>query len=83
VATETGIIHQMNKNNPGKTFIPAPPNNNCACNDCPHMKLNTLEKVYLCLKNEIPELYMDENLRLQAELPMRRMLDISMKAGLV
>lgn len=83
VATETGIIHQMNKNNPGKTFIPAPPNNNCACNDCPHMKLNTLEKVYLCLKNEIPELYMDENLRLKAELPMRRMLDISMKAGLV
>ena len=83
VATETGIIHQMNKNNPGKTFIPAPPNNNCACNDCPHMKLNTLEKVYLCLKNEIPELYMDENLRLKAELPMRRMLDISMKVGLV
>jgi len=83
VATETGIIHQMQKNNPGKTFIPAPPNNNCACNDCPHMKLNTLEKVYLCLKNEIPELYMDENLRLKAELPMRRMLDISMKAGLV
>ena len=83
VATGTGIIHQMQKNNPGKTFIPAPPNNNCACNDCPHMKLNTLEKVYLCLKNEIPELYMDENLRLKAELPMRRMLDISMKAGLV
>ncbi len=83
VATETGIIHQMMKASPNKTFIPAPPNNSCACNDCPHMKLNTLEKVYLCLKNETPELTMEEGLRLKAELPMRRMLDISVKAGLV
>jgi quinolinate synthase len=83
VVTETGIIHQMQKANPGKTFIPAPPNNNCACNDCPHMKLNTLEKVYLCLKNETPELLMKEDLRELAEVPMRRMLDISAKAGLV
>lgn len=83
VVTETGIIHQMQKANPGKTFIPAPPNNNCACNDCPHMKLNTLEKVYLCLKNEKPELVMEERLRLLAEVPMRRMLDISVNAGLV
>jgi quinolinate synthase len=83
VVTETGIIHQMQKANPGKTFIPAPPNNNCACNDCPHMKLNTLEKVYLCLKNETPELQMREDLRKLAEVPMRRMLEISAKAGLV
>ncbi|MBX7181718.1 MAG: quinolinate synthase NadA [Bacteroidia bacterium] len=83
VVTETGIIHQMQKANPGKTFIPAPPNNNCACNDCPHMKLNTLEKVYLCLKNEKPELLMQEELRILAEKPMRRMLEISKLAGLV
>ena len=55
VATESGIIHQMEKANPEKTFIPAPPNNNCACNDCPYMKRNTLEKLYLCLKNGLPE----------------------------
>ena len=50
VATETGILHQMQKACPKKTFIPAPPNNSCACNDCPHMKLNTLEKLYTCLQ---------------------------------
>ena len=62
VATETGILHQMIKNSPDKTFIPAPPNNACACNDCPHMKLNTLEKIYIALKYEQPELLMDEKL---------------------
>ncbi|MFN4122679.1 MAG: quinolinate synthase NadA [Flavobacteriales bacterium] len=82
VATESGILHQMIKDNPEKTFIPAPPNNNCACNDCPHMKLNTLEKIYLCMEYEQPELLMDESLRARAELPIRRMLDISAKAGL-
>jgi len=82
VATESGILHQMIKDNPGKTFIPAPPNNNCACNDCPHMKLNTLEKIYLCMEYEQPELLMEESLRQKAELPIRRMLDISAKAGL-
>lgn len=82
VATESGILHQMIKDNPGKTFIPAPPNNNCACNDCPHMKLNTLEKIYLCMEYEQPELLMEESLRKKAELPIRRMLDISAKAGL-
>jgi quinolinate synthase len=82
VATESGILHQMIKNSPNKTFIPAPPNNNCACNDCPHMKLNTLEKIYLCMEYELPELLMEENLRQQAELPIRRMLEISAKAGL-
>ena len=77
VATETGIIHQMEKASPGKTFIPAPPNNSCACNDCPHMKLNTLEKLYNCLKYEAPEIILDEELRKKAELPIRRMLELS------
>lgn len=83
VATETGILHQMQKDAPHKTFIPAPPNNNCACNDCPHMKLNTLEKLYLCMKYELPEITMDETLRLAAKKPMDRMLDISRAAGLI
>jgi quinolinate synthase len=82
VATETGILHKMQQSSPHKTFIPAPPNNACACNDCPHMKLNTLEKIYLCLKYELPELLMDEDLRLQAKLPIDRMLQISAQAGL-
>lgn len=82
VVTETGILHQMQKNNPHKTFIPAPPNNSCACNDCPHMKLNTLEKLYLCMEYELPELTMDEELRLAAKKPIDRMLEISAKYGL-
>lgn len=82
VLTETGIIHQMEKASPGKTFIPAPPNNNCACNDCPHMKLNTLEKIYLALKHEQPELVMDNNLILKAEKPILKMLELSAKYGL-
>jgi quinolinate synthase len=77
VVTETGILHQMQKYNPGKTFIPAPPNNSCACNDCPHMKLNTLEKLYLCMEYEMPEIIMDEKLRQAALKPIERMLDIS------
>ena len=83
VATESGILHQMQKLSPEKTFIPAPPNNLCACNDCPHMKLNTLEKVYLCLQYEIPEIQMEETLRIAAKIPMDRMMEISRKAGLV
>ena len=83
VATETGILHQMEKSAPHKTFIPAPPNNSCACNDCPHMKLNTLEKLYLCMEYEVPEIVMDEQLRLAALKPIERMLEISRKAGLV
>lgn len=82
VATETGILHQMQKEEPNKTFIPAPPNNNCACNDCPHMKLNTLEKLYLCLKNGTPEIIVPENIRIDAEKSIRRMLDISSQLGL-
>ena len=83
VATETGILHQMQLSCPNKTFIPAPPNNSCACNDCPHMKLNTLEKLYLCMKYETPEIEMEENLRLAALKPMQRMMDISKAAGLI
>ena len=83
VATETGILHQMQINNPTKTFMPAPPENNCACNDCPYMKLNTLEKIYLCMKYELPEILMDEALRLKALKPMERMMDISRAAGLI
>jgi quinolinate synthase len=83
VVTETGILHQMQKDSPNKTFIPAPPDNGCACNDCPHMKLNTLEKLYLCLKYETPELLMNEDLRLAAEKPINRMMEISRAAGLI
>lgn len=82
VATETGILHQMMKASPEKTFIPAPPDNSCACNDCPHMKRNTLEKLYLCMEYEIPEILMDEELRLAAKKPIDKMLEISKKAGL-
>jgi quinolinate synthase len=83
VATEPGILHQMQLESPEKTFIPAPPNNACACNECPHMKLNTLEKLYLCLQYETPELLMDEQLRLAALKPIDRMLEISKAAGLL
>ncbi len=82
VATETGILHQMQLASPNKTFIPAPPTNNCACNDCPHMKLNTLEKVYLCMEYEQPELLMDQTLMVAARKPIERMLEISAKYGL-
>ncbi len=82
VATETGIIYQMQKASPEKMFIAAPPNNSCACNDCPHMKLNTLEKLYNCLKYETPEITLAKNLIERAEKPIRRMLEISERLGL-
>ena len=82
VATESGILHQMIQSSPSKTFIPAPPNNNCACNDCAYMKLNTLEKLYTCMKYELPEIQMEEHLRLAAEKPILRMLEISRQYGL-
>jgi len=82
VATETGILHEMAKRAPNKTLIPAPPNNNCACNDCPHMKLNTLEKLHACLKNETPEIVINEVLRKQAEKSILKMLEISANLGL-
>jgi quinolinate synthase len=82
VATESGILHQMAKESPNKTFIPAPPTNTCACNDCPHMRLNTLEKLYNCLKFEIPELTLDESLIENAKKPIIKMLEISERLGL-
>lgn len=82
VATESGIIHQMQKVNPNKVFIPAPPNNSCACNDCPHMKLNTLEKLYNCLKYEQPEIHLSADLIEQAKKPIVRMLELSAQFGL-
>lgn len=78
VATEEGIIHQMRKKAPQKTLIPAPPNQEgCSCNECPFMKLNTLEKVYLALRDEAPEITMPEPLRLKALAPLERMLEWS------
>lgn len=82
VLTETGIIHQMQKASPTKTFIPAPPNNSCACNDCPHMKLNTLEKIYIALKYEQPELLMSDEMIEKSKLPITKMLELSAKFGL-
>ena len=77
VATEAGILHQMAKKAPGKLLIPAPPNHACACNECPFMKLNTLEKVYACLRDETPEILMSEDLRERALAPLERMLEWS------
>ncbi|WP_420839077.1 quinolinate synthase NadA [Argonema antarcticum] len=77
VATEPGIIHQMQKQQPQKRFIPAPPINNCACNECPFMRLNTLEKLYWAMKNRTPEITLPEETRLAALRPMQRMLEMS------
>lgn len=82
VTTEAGIMHQMVKANPGKTFIPAPPENTCACNECPHMKRNTLEKLYNCLKYELPEIILPDWVIKEGRASIDRMLDISKKAGL-
>ena len=78
VATESGIIHEMQKRNPDKEFIPVPPNDStCACNECNFMRLNTLEKLYNCLLNETPEILIDEELRIKAVKPILRMLEMS------
>ncbi len=77
VATEPGIIHQMEKASPNKLFIPAPPDSSCACNECPYMKLNTREKLYLCMRDRKPEITMDESLRRRALAPLQRMLDLT------
>jgi quinolinate synthase len=77
VATEPGIIHQMEKATPDKTFIPAPPEANCACNECPYMRLNTLEKLYVCLRDLTPQIEMAESLRVAALKPIERMLALS------
>ena len=83
VATESGILHEMKKRNPDKLFIPVPPNDStCACNECNFMRLNTMEKLYSCLKNETPEIFVDENIRRKAVKPIQRMLEISERLGL-
>jgi quinolinate synthase len=83
VVTETGILHQMMLASPHKVFIPAPPNNSCACNDCPHMKKNTMEKIYHALLSEQPELLLSDELLMKAVLPIQKMLDISRSNGFV
>jgi len=82
VATESGILHQMQKAMPNKTFIPAPPNNTCACNECPHMRRNTMEKLYLCLAHEMPEIHVPEDIIRDGRRSIDRMMEISAKAGL-
>ena len=83
VATETGILHQMHKNSPDKEFLIVPTDETCSCNDCPYMKLNTLEKIYLSLQNEGPEILLDKEVMEKAKVPIVRMLDISKKLGLI
>ena len=83
VATASGILHEMQKKCPQTTFIPAPPNDStCACNECSFMRLNTLEKLYNCLKNELPEITVDPEVAIKAVKPIQRMLEISAKLGL-
>jgi len=77
VATEPGIIHQMQKAAPEKEFIPAPPEANCACNDCPYMKLNTMEKLFACMKNRSPEILLGDRVMERALAPIQRMLSMS------
>lgn len=81
VATESGILHQMELASPGKVFIPAPPNNTCACNDCPHMKRNTMEKLYLSMKYELPEVILEDWVIEKGVASIDRMLEVSAKAG--
>jgi len=77
IATEAGIIHQMQKVCPDKIFIPAPPEESCACNQCPYMKLNTMEKLYLCMKNRSPEVTLSDDLIQRARKPIERMMEMS------
>lgn len=83
VATETGITHQMKKESPDKEFFIVPADETCACNDCPYMKMNTMQKLYLCLKNEKPEITMDEKTIKQAKKPINKMLEISKKLNII
>ncbi len=83
VATEGGIIHQMQKSSPEKEFIVVPSDETCSCNDCPYMKLNTIQKLYLCLKNETPEITLDAETIEKAKKPILRMLEISRAANLI
>ena len=83
VATETGILHQMQLQSPDKEFMVVPSDETCSCNDCPYMKLNTMEKLYLALKNEKPEILLDEKTAELAKKPIKRMLDISKRLQLI
>ena len=83
VATETGILHQMRKNSPDKEFIIVPTDETCSCNDCPYMKLNTMQKLYLCIKNERPEINLEKEVIEKAKAPIDRMLEISRKHNLI
>jgi quinolinate synthase len=77
VATEPGILHQMRKVSPDKNFIPAPPEAACACNECPYMKLNTMEKLYLCMRDKSPEITLPVEILEKALVPIQRMLAMS------
>jgi quinolinate synthase len=77
VATESGILHQMEKACPDKIFISAPGEGGCSCSECPHMKLNTMEKLYLCMRDRKPEITLEEGLRQRALQPIIRMLEMS------
>jgi len=83
VATEAGILHQMEKASPHKTFIPAPPDNSCACNECPYMKRNTMEKLFLCMEYEMPEIILPQWIIEEGRASIDRMLEISARAGLI
>lgn len=83
VATEAGILHQMEKASPHKTFYPGPPENHCACNECPHMKRNTMEKLYLCMEHELPEIILEDWVIKKGRASIDRMMEISQKAGLL
>jgi quinolinate synthase len=83
VATETGILHQMQKNSPDKEFIIVPTDETCSCNDCPYMKMNTMEKLYKCMLDEKPEIILEKETILKAAEPINRMLDISRKLKLI
>lgn len=83
IATETGIIHQMQKDSPDKEFLVVPSDETCSCNDCPYMKLNTMEKLYLALKNEKPSIYLDDDIIEKAKKPIEKMLDISKRLNLI
>lgn len=83
VATETGILHQMKKKSPQKEFLIVPTDDTCSCNDCPYMKMNTMQKLYLCMKNEHPQIILDEELMEKSRKPIERMLEISRELNII
>ena len=83
VATETGILYEMKRENPGKEFITLRDNKHCACDDCSYMKLNTLEKLYACLRDEQPEILLDAEIIDKARRPIVRMLEMSKQLGIL